>query len=77
MLEVAIFLSFAFSTLEELECDTECAVNQNLDIRDYSLRVRTASFSSLRRNCGKRSYVIKETAEKKSLDRHITAIALT
>ena len=67
MLEVTIFLSFAFSTREVFECDTEYAVNQNLDMWDYSLCVQTASLSFLRQKLRK----------KKSLDRHITAMAVT
>ena len=67
MLEVTIFLSFAFSTREVFECDTEYAVDQNLDMWDYSLCVQTASLSFLRQKLRK----------KKSLDRHITAMAVT
>ena len=67
MLEVTIFLSFAFSTREVFECDTEYAVDQNLDMWDYSLCVQTASLSFLRQKLRK----------KKSRDCHITAMAVT
>lgn len=76
MLEVTIFLSFAFSTREVFECDTEYAVDQNLDMWDYSLCVQIASLSFLRQKLREKK-LIKETAEKKSLDRHITAMAVT